>query len=438
MPIASRKTSQSKPPAVDQVVTTTGKIFPDGIIDLVASPDPCRPNLIFYDGRKTEIAARIRHPDTWFGSPELDPTIASVITFPQELAARGSVVELFADAEDLLQGWLALPAEIAQQIALFQVTTWLSDVLLNPPAAMVLGQRMVQAVRLFQLMGYGCRRAITLTGLNRASLAALPMDLRLTLLIGQPDLPRNLSQLLSAANHHGMRVPGRRGMVLDWVGSRAIFLGSTSGPDSWSGEALWISLPPVGPGPLLPDEGLVGTAQTLQNRFLRFRMDYLLKARETGYSEHDAPLELEHSALAQTLFNCVRYEPALIETTTPLLRGLVEDARSSRLLRPEVVVLEVFWQPGHKLREISVARTTQALNKLLFNRRARYQYSEEEMGWILKQQGFERVRGAEGKLVRFSGENEQLLHRLVSHAWLDLPKVPGCSLCDAPRENEPE
>jgi hypothetical protein len=227
-------------------------------------------------------------------------------------------------------------------------------------------------------------------------------------------------------------------MVLDWVGSRAIFLGSMSGPGSWSGEALWVSLPPVGPDLSLPNERVVGTAQTLQNRFLRFRMDYLLKAQETGYSEQDAPFELQHSELAQTLFTCVRYEPALVATTAPLLRGLVEDARSSRLLKPEVVVLEVLWKPAHKLREISEALMTQSLNKPLYKRRGRYQYSEEEMGWILKQLGFEKVRGAKGKLVRFSGENQQLLHRLVSRAWLDLPKVMGCPLCDLPRENEPE
>jgi hypothetical protein len=436
--VTSRKTSTRKPAEVDQGVITAGKIFPDGILDLVASPNPCQPNLMFYDGRKTKTARRIFHDGTWYCAPELDSTIANVITLPQDLAPSGSLVELFADAAELVQGWLALPPEIAQQIALFEATTWLSDVLHNPPAAMLLGHRMAQAVRLFQLMGYGCRRALTLTGLNRASLLALPMDLKPTLLIGQPGLSRNLSQLLSAANHRGMRVPGRQGTVLDWVGSRAIFLGSMSGPCSWSGEALWISLPPVGPGASLPDERLVGKAQTLQDRFSRFRMDWLLKAGETGYSENDAPLELQHSELAQTLYTCVRYEPALIKTTTSLLHGLVEDARSSRSLDPQVVVLEVLWQPGHELREIRVARIAQSLSKLLYKRGGRYQYSEEETGWILKQLGFERVRGAEGKLVRFSDENQQLLHRLVSLAWLDLPKDPSCPLCTAPRENEPE
>ena len=52
--------------------------------------------------------------------------------------------------------------------------------------------------------------------------------------------------------------------------------------------------------------------------------------------------------------------------------------------------------------------------------------------------GFERVRGADGKLVRFSGEHEELLHRLVRRAGLDFPIVPGCPLCAAPRINEPE
>lgn len=436
MPAASGKTSKSKSPEVDQAVVTSGRIFHDGILDLVASPDPCRPNLIFYDGRKSKIASRIRHDGNWYCSPELDPSIASVITFPQDIDPSGPVVELFADAAELLQGSLSLPPEIAQQIALFEATTWLSDVLLNPPAAMMLGHSMAQAVRLFQLMRYGCRRAITLTGLNRASLVDLPLDLKLTLLIGQPGLPQNLSQLLSAANHHGMRVPGRRGTVLDWVGPRAIFLGSMSGPRSWSGEALWISLPPVGPGLCFP--GLTGKAQALQNRFLRFRMDWLMKSQETGYSENDAPLELLDSQLAQTLFACVRYEPKLIDATTHLLRGLLEDARTSRSLDPDLVILEVLWRPAHTLREISVVRITHSLNKLLYDRKGRYQYSEEEVGWRLKQLGFERVRGADGKVVRSSGENEELLHRLVRRAGLDFPMAPGCPLCAAPRVNEPE
>jgi hypothetical protein len=297
---------------------------------------------------------------------------------------------------------------------------------------------MAQAVRLFQMMRHGCRRAMTLTGLNRASLVGLPMDLRPTLLIGQPGLSGNLSHLLSAANNQGMRVPGRRGAVLDWVGSRAIFLGSLSGPWSWTGEALWISLPSVAVGLLLPDERLAGKAQTLQNRFLRFRMDWVMQTRQTGYSENDAPSELLDSGLAQTLFACVRYEPQLIKVMTPLLLGLVEDAKISRRLDPDLVILEVLWRPAHRIREIAVIGITRALNKLLYERKGRYQYSEEEVGWRLKQLGFERVRGAQGKVVRFSDENGKVLHRLVSRAGLDFAKVLGCPLCAVPGQSEPE
>jgi len=113
-----------------------------------------------------------------------------------------------------------------------------SDQLSCPPALIVVGPNMRRAVDLFQLLACGSRRALTLTGINRAALVGLPTDLNLTLLIGQPDLSRNLSQLLTAANYRGVHVPDRRGGIQDWAGAKAIFLGSTASPDSWKGEVV--------------------------------------------------------------------------------------------------------------------------------------------------------------------------------------------------------
>jgi len=127
----------------------------------------------------------------------------------------------------LIQQYSGLPLDAAQQVTMWEASTWVSDQLSCPSALIVVGPNMRRAVDLFQLLACGSRRALTLTGINRAALVGLPTDLNLTLLIGQPDLSRNLSQLLTAANYRGVHVPGTRGGIQDWAGAKAIFLGST-------------------------------------------------------------------------------------------------------------------------------------------------------------------------------------------------------------------
>ena len=78
MPAGKSKTSTHKSPTTDAVVITAGCILPDGIIDLVASEDPCRPNLVFWDGHRAKIVPRIRHGDLWYQAPELHPSVCRI------------------------------------------------------------------------------------------------------------------------------------------------------------------------------------------------------------------------------------------------------------------------------------------------------------------------------------------------------------------------
>src|SRR6266849_9902774 len=237
MPAGSSKTSTHKSPTNDAVVITAGCIFPDGIIDLAASEDPCRPNLVFWDGHRATVAPRVRHGDLWYQAPELHPSVGRIMRLPDRVGRSGSVPKVFAEVSALFQQYLGLPPDLAQQLTMWKATTWLSDQLPSPPALIALGPNMRRAVDLFQLLACGSRRALGLTGINRAALVGLPMDLNLTLLISQPALSRSLSQLLTAANYRGVHVPGKSGAILDWAGSKAIFLGSTASPSSWSGRA---------------------------------------------------------------------------------------------------------------------------------------------------------------------------------------------------------
>ncbi len=187
---------------------------------------------------------------------------------PDRVGRSGSVPKVFAEVSALFQQYLGLPPDLAQQLTMWKATTWLSDQLPSPPALIALGPNMRRAVDLFQLLACGSRRALGLTGINRAALVGLPMDLNLTLLISQPALSRSLSQLLTAANYRGVHVPGKSGAILDWAGSKAIVLGSTASPSSWSGEGLWISLPAAETElPPLDEQARARIAPDLQDLF---------------------------------------------------------------------------------------------------------------------------------------------------------------------------
>jgi hypothetical protein len=182
--------------------------------------------------------------------------------------------------------------------------------------------------------------------------------------------------------------------------------------------------------PLLDEQARARIAQDLQAKFLKFRLDWLWKARDAGVSVGKRPFP--GSELAQSLSACAWYEPELMETVTPLLRGLVEEATARRKLEAEVVVLEVLWEPAHQLPELSVKKITEYLNLKLRIRGGLYEYSEEEVGWILKSHGLDRRRNGSGMVLRFSGNNTRLLHRLVRRFGLDFPELPGCANCAGP------
>src|SRR4029077_16401890 len=107
-----------------------------------------------------------------------------------------SALELFTQVVGLCEEYLAFPRDLAQRVTLWMMSTWLADVLPNPPALLISGPRMGPAIDLFQLLTCGSRRALSIAGVSRAALAGLPMELRPSLLINQPHLSAGMSRLL--------------------------------------------------------------------------------------------------------------------------------------------------------------------------------------------------------------------------------------------------
>ncbi len=316
MPAAHKKPSNSPSQKPEPVITTAGQIFPDGVIDLVASADPCRPNLILWNGHEAQIAPQICHAGSWYQGPVLHPTIARHVRFPHSADTSGSAVELFSTVADWLQEYFVLPRDLADQITLWQASTWLSDRLPSPPALIITGAQHAARRRLVPV----ARVRVPSRSQSDWSQPGRPPRLAHG---PESDVPnqsaRHFASSLAVAERSQSSRNQRAGQSRRCSGL-VRFESHVSGedvlsPNAWSGEALWIYLPPAGTdAPALDEQTLARIAQQLQSKFLGFRLKWLCETQAAAFS--GAKASFSGSELAQSLFACVRHEPELIETDT--------------------------------------------------------------------------------------------------------------------------
>ena len=199
--------------------------------------------LLLWDGQQTKIAPQIKHKDTLDKPVQLHKTIRQALRLPTGAVRYGSPNQLFGEIASLFEHFLPRP-ESALATA-WCATTWLADFLSSPPPLMVTGREMDQAVDFFRLLRALCRRAILLADLSRSTLRSLPLVLRPSLLVNQPDVSPKMRALWKASNYRGVFVSGIGGELLDAASSKAVYL-ALEGPDeAWCDTALHIALPPA-------------------------------------------------------------------------------------------------------------------------------------------------------------------------------------------------
>jgi hypothetical protein len=103
---------------------------------------------------------------------------------------------------------------------------------------------MGQAILLLQRLRTICRRAVILSDISRADFRRLPMELKPTFLLNQPDVSAKLLRFWHASNFRILRVPGNGGALQSVACSKAVFVGMDGGSDSWSQQAVHLPLPP--------------------------------------------------------------------------------------------------------------------------------------------------------------------------------------------------
>ena len=403
---------------------TAGEVFPDGAaIELVANPSAGvnQLALLLWDREKVRVAPKIEHRGQAYRPIPLHETIRRAVRLPSDAVGDGSMSPLLTELAGLIEQYIFLPKPESFTAAVWCLSTWLADLLSSPPCLLLSGPDMDLAVKLFRLMHSLCRRPLLLADISPSRVRTLPTRLRPTLLVNQPVLSPGIRALWRSSNYKGFVVPGNGGVLLDIVGSKAVFTALENPTDDWADSVIHLALPQGRREPLLSDTELVQIANRLQPRLLMFRLRNFVDVNKSG----PIPSRLNLPAFIQE-------NSHFVETVIPLLQRQEQDAVLCRGCDVKVALVEVLWDVSHTEVEIAVSKLTALTNCLLRCRGETIAYRAEEIGWRLKALGLYRHRDGDGMQLRFSREHRLRIHQAVQQFGLVLPPKDGCPDCTSP------
>jgi hypothetical protein len=404
------------------------------MVELVttSSTNGNKPALLFWDGDEAVVSSKVEYGGQVYQPIELHATLQEAIRLPVGAISYGTAQELFTEVASVFGHYAGFSKPEADAIAMWSVTTWFPDCLASPPALLITGPAMNQAVALFRLLSCVCRHPLMLADISRSAIRSLPMHLRPTLLINQPDLSSGVRALWCTSNYAGMLVPGKGGSVLNIGCPKVLYSGLEEVTDPWSDTALHMALPPRYGNPSLlevPEQSQI--ADHLQPRLLMYRLQNFRKVRESRPAR--SRLTFPTSEVARSLAACIQGEPDFAKIASSLLERQEQDLIARRSCDANIGMVEVIWVPSHEAREISVSKVTELTNVLLRCRGETLLYGATEIGWRLKNLGIYRHRNGKGMVLRFSQETRLRIHQLVRQLGLSLPAIDGCRDCAPPQ-----
>ena len=422
-----------KPETAIQVLTTAGEVFPDGsMVELVttASINGNELALLFWNGKKAVVNFRVEHGGHIYQPIELHPSLQNAIRLPVGAVIYGTTRELFTEVASLFERHIGFSKPEATAIAIWSATTWLPDCLASPPALLITGPAMDQAIALFQLLNCVCRHPLMLADISRFAIRSLPMHLRPTLLVNQPDVSPEIRALWYASNFPRLFVPGKGGSVLDIACSKALYSGLGEVTDSWGDTALHVALPPAHSElPPLDTREQDSIANWFQPRWLMYRLQHAHKVHQSRSAA--CALTFPTLELARNLMACVPDEPEFAQALVPLLQSQEQDVLVRRSCDLSSAIVEVLWATLHEpTREATVSRVADLTNALLRSRGEIREYSPEEVGWRLRDLGIPRHRGRNSMVVQFSREISLRVHRLARGFAVESLKCHANSCAD--------
>ena len=425
--IASGEENRSAP----AMVLTSGQWFADNsAVELVSSSANNEPSLLLWqDGREPTAHRQILRDGTFYSPVYMDRSVWAAMTLPTGVADRGPTANLFSETCDLIEAYAGICAVEAAALAAWNATTWFADLLWSPPTLFLHGGDITAAMRLLLLLSRFTRHGLTIAELTPALFRSL-MAAGPTLLLNQPRMSSHFHAMCCASNFRGLVLPGLGAGVIDLACSKAIFVGTRAQAQREVGIHLYLpsitrALPPL-------DAATQNQIkQHFQPWYLHYRLRNLPAVRQSLLA--GGGLESAMGEVGRVLESCTPDSGQLKLRWTTLLQMQDQDARAARYWDPLAGMIEVLWPRQHASEKAVTMKALTALtNTLLRSRGETLEYSPEELGRTLANEGVIRHRTAAGMVVIFDRATVLRLHQLARSLGVG-KKMAKCSDCEETR-----
>jgi len=252
------------------------------------------------------------------------------------------------------------------------------------------------------------------------------MAVRPTLLLNQPQMSSRFRAMCCASNYRGLVLPGPNGGVVDIVSAKAIFVGTTARARNDGCIHLYLPAGPCNLPPLDPATQLQ-IRERFQPRYLWYRLTNLPAVRQSRFPCSGLASPMDEVSCA--LQSCTRNGLQLKLRWASLLRMQEEDALAERMWDPLSAMLEVLWPRLHSSeKSISMKELTAFTNTLLRSRGENREYSPEELGIKLRNEGVTRRRRNSGMVLMFDRQIPRRLHQMARNLGV-AKRVSTCRHC---------
>jgi hypothetical protein len=411
---------------------TAGKIFANGtaIEPLRACTNPDRLSLVFWDGSKCKTGSRIICDGQYYAPAPVDQTILRALTLPIGVTSCGSVRDLLTDIAQVMARYAGFSENSIAAMSRWAMSTWFPELQPSPILSLV-GPDSPAGRQQFQLLNCLCRHPLLLTDVNAASLRALPMEWRLTLLIHEAELSAEVQRMLNIARRSMGSIP-RGGRLIDFHCAVATYtqLGNACGGVIPSLEIPVV--PACNSVPVLDNSMRQRIANDFQARLLGYRF---VNFRQVVNSLFDAT-ELTPSVreVAQSLAACTPDDPDLQAQVPDFLRIQDQEIRSAAWLDLDTAIVETLLAFVHEGREdhVYVGEIAKSAEEILTRRGENRKREPRTVGPRLAVLGLiTEPRDSKGIRLVLTENVARRVHKLASN--LSAPSMrygaKSCELC---------
>jgi len=417
------------------VIQTCGEFFADGsVLELVrAHAQPPEVKLLHWNGKVLEVAAYVAGGGVKYAPAPIEQNLKKVLRLPTRVAPPETTEQLFTAVHGLLTHHLGQLESCITPLVCAVFVSWMSPVLQFAPIVYIFAPAGSPGNLTLRLLDLVCRRSIHLVGLRRGDVARLPMGLRPTLLLQEPDLRPEMQMILQSSTHRGARIMSSHGL-LEFYGPKVIISHKLSGGVAPQNEAIRAALIPVtGQLPTLDKKMAEEIAEDFQARFLGHFLRNAGNAQSAKFDASQFTLPIQD--IAQTLGAALMGDSDVQKRILPMLGVQDEEIRADRARAGDAVVVEASLSFIHqggwtKVRSGTIAERVGAIFK---GRGCDLRPSAECVGRALKRLRVPSGRiGSAGNGIEFTVPTCQLIHALaVSYGVRAMPGAvrSGCKYC---------